>query len=72
MNRIMELLPKGVSQAEIATVCGVSQQAVSQWFTANLIPAKRAKKVHDITNIPLYKLNPNVYPAPESSNEGLG
>ncbi|GIU22143.1 Cro/CI family transcriptional regulator [Shewanella sp. MBTL60-007] len=68
MKELVELIPDGVSQADIAKACNVTQQAVSQWFVSGLIPAKRAQTVKAVTGIPLHKLNPQVYPTVENTN----
>ena len=49
------------TQSAIAEECEVSQQAVSLWLQQGKIPAKRAQKVHELTGIPMHKLNPDVF-----------
>ncbi len=49
------------TQSAIAKDCGVSQQAVSLWLQQGKVPAKRAKKIHELTGIPMHTLNPEVF-----------
>ncbi|MBM7070903.1 helix-turn-helix transcriptional regulator [Shewanella sp. 202IG2-18] len=61
INNLRELIPAHITQVDIAESCNVSQQAVSQWFTSNVVPANRAQIVHKLTGVPLQKLNPAVF-----------
>lgn len=49
------------TQSAIAEAFEVSQQAVSLWLQQGKVPAKRAKKFHELTGIPMHKLNPDVF-----------
>ena len=42
----------------LATLCGVSQQAVSLWRKKGVIPPERVNRVSGLLGIPREKLNP--------------
>lgn len=56
-EKIKDLIPQELSQAEIAAHCGVKQQAVSLWLKNDEVPAKRAGKFSEITGIEKHLLN---------------
>lgn len=53
------------TQSAIAKACDVSQQAVSLWLRQGKVPAKRAKKFHELTGIPMHTINPEVFESGE-------
>lgn len=63
-KQIRELIPDGLSQAAIASECGVTQQAVVQWLNNNKIPAKRVKAFSKVTQLPPSVLNPEIFSDP--------
>ncbi len=60
-NTLKEAIEGVVTQSAIAAACNVSQQAVSLWIMHNKVPAKRAKRFHEVTGIPLHNINPEVF-----------
>lgn len=54
---LKELISEKSTQHEIATALGITQQAVSFWLNTGKIPAKRVKKVSEITGISPAVLN---------------
>lgn len=55
---------KGLNQRQFAKLVGVSEGRVSQWLSSGRVPVERCRQVARITSIPLYKLRPDIYPAP--------
>jgi len=49
--------------SEIARKLGVRKQAVSGW---QRVPAERVQSVSEITGIPVWRLRPDVFKAPEA------
>lgn len=58
MDRIEGL---DVTQTQIASLCGVTQSAVSKWYTRRRIPAERVLQFSEITGIPPNELRPDVF-----------
>lgn len=50
------------SPTELAKLLKIKPQAVHQWRE---IPPRRVLKVAHLTGVPLHKLRPDLYPAPE-------
>ena len=59
--KLKDALDGSVTQSAIATACNVSQQAVSLWINQGKVPAKRAKRFHEATGIPLHIVNPDIF-----------
>ncbi|MBB3771554.1 DNA-binding transcriptional regulator YdaS (Cro superfamily) [Angulomicrobium tetraedrale] len=49
------------SAAKLATLVGVSPQALSQW---RRVPPLRVLDVERVTGVPRHELRPDLYPAP--------
>jgi DNA-binding transcriptional regulator YdaS (Cro superfamily) len=49
------------SQAELAAALGITQGAISQWFTNGFVPPKRVFKVSKITGIDPKELCPEMF-----------
>jgi DNA-binding transcriptional regulator YdaS (Cro superfamily) len=61
----------GGSQTALAAHLGITAQAVQAWVQTGRVPARRARKVAEITGIPLHVLNPDVFPAADSVPHSL-
>lgn len=65
---LRELMPQRGMQKRIADHCNVSPQAVSQWFEAGVVPAKKVRAVSELTQIARCLLNPDVFPTEEKNH----
>lgn len=50
----------GLTQASIASACGVTQAAVARWMSRR-IPAEQVKQLSEITGLSPHELRPDVF-----------
>jgi len=55
----------GVSVKDFAAKVGVQDSAVCKWERGR-VSTRNALAVHEVTGIPLHRLRPDLYPAPQS------
>jgi hypothetical protein len=48
-------------RSELASALGLTRQSISMW---QRVPVEHCPRIHDLLDIPLYKLRPDVYKAP--------
>lgn len=59
---IEKAVQKAGGAANLAEQVGVARQAVYQWIAAGVVPAGNVIAVHDATAVPVWELNPVIYP----------
>lgn len=59
---IEKAVEKAGGAARLAERIGVARQAVYQWIAAGEVPAGNVINVYDETGVPVWELNPTIYP----------
>lgn len=59
-------ISQGLSQRELGERLGVNDSAVTKWEKTK-VSADKALQLHRITGIPLHRLRPDLYPAPQTN-----
>ena len=57
-DRITDL---GITQDQIAELFGITQGAVSKWFSRRRIPAERVLQVSELTGLSPNELRPDIF-----------
>ncbi len=61
MDVISEIVGKVGSQAQLASLCEVSPQAVSKWVTSKRIPTGQCRRIESATGIPSARIRPDIF-----------
>lgn len=57
---ILNVLKAGVTQSDVARLCGVSPQAVNQWRTKG-VPAEHVRVICDTYKMRPHEIRPDLY-----------
>lgn len=60
MNELTQYINQSGGLQKASKIFNVSYQALQRWLKRGEVPLARVKRVHEITNIPKERLNPNI------------
>ena len=67
MNEITDAIKRLGGLSRVADAMQVKPPSLHRWKARGIIPPARAARFSEITGIPLHRLNPSVFPAPENA-----